>query len=284
MRTTTIEGLCRASTEKRRPLAPVSEWPATVDREQWFFSPELISLHGTPEFDALHERAKKRQSFFEAVNFFSLNVHGERFLVEGIAERLYRPGHELVSRYLHHFLEEENNHMTWFGGFCQRYAGKVYPAKKLRATREHERGEEDFLFFARAVVFEEIVDVYNRRMARDERLHPLAREINAMHHAEEKRHLAFGRELVAALHAAHHEDWSGEARERVAAELTAFVNATWAEYFNAQVYLDAGLPDAFALRRRAFEGPAARALRTDVGSGCTRFLSSLGVLEEGEIR
>ena len=194
MRADTIEKLSRVSTRQRRPMAPVAEWPAKVDHQQWFFSPELISLEGTPEYDALDEAARQRLSFFEAVNFFSLNVHGERSLVEGIAGRLYRPGNEVISRYLHHFLEEENNHMTWFGGFCQRFAGKVYPTKKLVLAREYETGAADFLFFARAVVFEEIVDVYNRRMARDDRLNPLVREINAMHHAEEKRHLAFGRQ------------------------------------------------------------------------------------------
>lgn len=283
MRALTIEKLSRVSMRKRRPIAPVLEWPATLDREQWFFSPELISLQGTPEYDALDEAARQRLSFFEAVNFFSLNIHGERCLVEGLAERLYRPGSEVISRYLHHFLEEENNHMTWFGGFCLRYAGKVYPAKQLAVAREYEAGEADFLFFARAVVFEEIVDVYNRRMARDEGLNRLAREINAMHHEEEKRHLAFGRELVAELHAAHREHWSPAARARIAEELTAFLAATWSEYTSAQAYVDAGLADAFALRRRAFTAQAARARRADIGAGCMRFLSGLGVLQKGAI-
>lgn len=279
----TIARLSRVSARKRRPMAPVADWPASLDREQWFFSPELMSLHGTPELDALDEPARQRASFYEAVNFFSLNIHGERFLVEGLAERLYRPGSEVVSRYLHHFLEEENNHMTWFGGFCLLYAGKVYPAKRLHFEREHEVGEADFLFFARAVVFEELVDVYNRRMARDERLNPLAREINAMHHEEEKRHLAFGRELVTELWTLHRERWSPEARARIAKELSAFLLATWSEYANAEAYADAGLPDAFKLRRRAFESPTARARRADVSAGCLRFLNSLGALEEGVI-
>jgi hypothetical protein len=278
MQTSTLQKLCDASTTRRQPMAPVHEWPLALEPESWFFSPELISLHGTPEFEALDLRAQQRLSFFEAVNFFSLNLHGERFLVEGLAARLYQPGNEVISRYLHHFLEEENNHMTWFGGFCQRYAGKVYVDKKLKIEREYETGEEDLLFFARAVVFEEIGDAFNRRMARDERLHPLAREINRRHHAEEKRHLAFGRQLVAELHARYTDEWSPAAHERIADDLAAFLRATWAEYANVAVYDDAGLDDPFALRRRAFDSSAARARRAGIESGCVRFLNDLRIL------
>jgi len=278
MQTKTIEKLCAASTTRRQPLAHADAWPVALEADSWFFTPELISLHGTPEYAALDLQARQRLSFFEAVNFFSLNLHGERFLVEGLAARLYQPDNEVISRYLHHFLEEENNHMTWFGGFCLRYAGKVYADKKLTIEREYEAGEQDLLFFARAVVFEEIGDAFNRRMARDERLHPLAREINRRHHAEEKRHLAFGRQLVAELHDRYVDEWSPAARERIADELAAFLRATWAEYTNAEVYADAGLDDPFALRRRAFDAPEARARRADVESGCVRFLNSLEVL------
>ena len=62
------------------------------------------------------------------------------------------------------------------------------------------------------------------------------------------------------------------------------MNTTWSDYFSAQAYLDAGLDDAFALRGRAFEAPAARERRGELGSGCRRFLSGLGVLREGELR
>ena len=87
-------------------------------------------------------------------------------------------------------------HMTWFGGFCRRYAGKIYPDRKLVLPREHAPGEEDVLFFARVMIFELLVDTFNRRMAKDDRLHPLVREINRRHHEDESRHLAFGRLLV----------------------------------------------------------------------------------------
>ncbi|HVE62598.1 MAG TPA: diiron oxygenase, partial [Mycobacteriales bacterium] len=96
----------------------VSGWPDTVERPQWFTSPQLVSLHGTSAWEALDEPARQELSFWEAVSFYSLNIHGERLLMAGLAQRLYRPGLVDVSEYLHHFLAEENVHSVWFGTFC----------------------------------------------------------------------------------------------------------------------------------------------------------------------
>lgn len=278
----TVETLCVASRDKA--LDPYElEWPERLDHEQWFLAPELLSLHGTEAGDALDEPARKRLSFFEAVNFFSLNIHGERPLVAGLADRLYRPGSEDVEAYLHHFLDEENDHMVYFGGFCRRYAGKVYPDRKMVVPREYAPGEEDLLFFARVLVFEEIVDVYNVRCARDERLHPLARKIHLLHHLDESRHLVFGRRFVKELFDRHAPSWPRETLAGVREYLAAYVAATWREYYNPSVYADAGLPgDPYEIREKAIAHPAQRAHRQAVTAPCLRLLRESGILE-GEV-
>jgi len=276
----TVERLCRVSVEQCIDPHSRIEWPERVEEDAWYHSPELVSLFGTPAYEGLDDGRRKRLSFFEAVNFFSLNIHGERMLIEGLARRLYRRDHEAISPYLHHFLDEENKHMSYFGRFCTRYAGKVYPEKKLPFAQEFAAGEEDFLFFAKVLVFEEIVDVYNRRMARDERIAPIAREIHWLHHFEEARHLVFGRELVAELFARHREHWSDEVLRGVRATLGAYLGATWKEYYNPEAYRDAGLDDAYELRRAALASPAGRAHRAEVSQGCLRFLLQGGILEE----
>ena len=276
----TVERLCRVSVEQCIDPHSRIEWPERVEEDAWYTSPELVSLFGTPAYEQLDEAQRKRLSFFEAANFFSLNIHGERMLIEGLARRLYRRGQEAISPYLHHFLDEENKHMSYFGRFCTRYAGKVYPEKKLPFAQEFTPGEEDFLFFAKVLVFEEIVDVYNRRMARDERIAPIAREIHWLHHFEEARHLVFGRELVAELFARHREQWSEAVLRGVRATLAAYLGATWKEYYNPEAYRDAGLDDAYGLRRAALASPAGRAHRAEVSQGCLRFLLQAGLLEE----
>src|SRR6266850_2608074 len=234
----TVAKLCSVSI--RDYINPYSylNWPETVGFDEWCTSPELISLYGTPVYDSLSTAEQKRLSFYEAINFFSLNIHGEKSLIEGLAQRLYRKGNDVVSPYIHHFLDEENKHMIYFGGFCVRYAGKVYPDRKMVFAREYAPGEEDFLFFAKVLVFEEIVDVYNRRMASDERLHPLVRDINRLHHDDESRHLAFGRQLVRELFSRSATAWSAETVAGVRATLSEFILATWREYYNPAVYED----------------------------------------------
>jgi hypothetical protein len=275
----TVERLSAAS--RRQLIDPYGEldWPAELAREQWFFSPELVSLAGTGAWDALDEPARQRLSFFEAVNFFSLNIHGERRLVAGLAARLYTPRHARVSAYLHHFLDEENKHMVYFGGFCTRYAGRVYPEKKLLFPREFAPGEEDFLFFAKVLVFEELVDVFNQRMAADERLVPLVRRINLLHHREEQRHLVFGRQYVAQLFAELAPTWAPEVLARVRETLAQYLLATWREYANPEVYRAAGLAQPHALQRAALASPAARARWTEISARCRAYLLEQRILE-----
>jgi len=274
-----VARLCTASQKQR--IDPYSEldWPETLEREQWFFSPELVSLAGHPRWEALDTPARQRLSFFEALNFFSLNIHGERWLVAGLAARLYTQSHGAVSPYLHHFLDEENKHMVYFGGFCTRYAGKIYPEKKLPFAREFAPGEEDFLFFAKVLLFEELVDVYNQRMAADERLVPIVRRIHLLHHKEEQRHLVFGRQYLSELFARHAPEWSAAVLAGLRETLDQYLAATWREYYNPEVYRDAGLADPYELARQAFAAEQARALRREVAAPCLARLVESGILE-----
>lgn len=273
-----LERLCRISADDAAARGAPPDWPARIAPGEWCMSPELLSLHGTPEGEALEEDARRRLSLFEAVNFFSLNIHGERALVAGIAARLYRDGCDGAARYLHHFLEEENRHMALFAEFCRRYAGQVYPEKRFPVARDYARGEEDFLFFARVLVFEEIVDRYNRLMAADRRLAPIARYINRAHHRDEARHLAFGRRMVAWLFRRHRPHWSAATLERVRADLAAWLAACWREYYNPQAYRDAGLPDPYGARERLLADPVRRRHHEAFSRPVVRYLLAHGVL------
>jgi P-aminobenzoate N-oxygenase AurF len=275
-----VEKLCSASI--RDYINPYSyiEWPETLATDQWCTTPELISLFGTPFYNGLSTAEQQQLSFYEAINFFSLNIHGEKSLIEGLAQRLYRKGNDMVSPYIHHFLDEENKHMIYFGGFCVRYANKVYPDRKMVFTRDYEPGEEDFLFFGKVLIFEEIVDVYNKRMAKDERLAPIIRQINFLHHRDESRHLAFGRLLVRDMFERYSPEWSNETRERIAEYLKNYLLATWKEYYNPAAYKDAGLKNAFDVQEQALQMEATRKHREEVSAGCIRFLMETGILPE----
>jgi hypothetical protein len=176
-------------------------------------------------------------------------------------------------------LDEENKHSIYFGGFCDRYAGKVYPDRKL-SFGEDPAPARDFLFFAKVMVFEEVVDRYNVLMARDERLTPIARFINRNHHLEETRHLAFGRRMVAALYREGERSWSPDLVTDVRRYLLGFLAQTWREFYNPAVYADAGVGDPWGGARRGVEAPPAARHRSRISGRCIRFLTHTGILEE----
>jgi hypothetical protein len=177
-------------------------------------------------------------------------------------------------------LDEENKHSIYFGGFCERYAGKVYPDRKL-IFGEDPAEARDFLFFAKVMIFEEIVDRYNVLMARDERLAPVARFINDNHHREETRHLAFGRRMLQALLRDGRRHWSDDLLDEVRTHLAGFLAQTWREFYNSAVYADAGLPHSWDLATSAYTSSAAHAHRKALSSRCMRFLNNSHILPEG---
>jgi hypothetical protein len=279
-----VEKLCAVSRRAfQDPFAALS-FPEELPADAWCMSPELVSLHGTGAFSGASEAEQKRIAFFEAVSFFSLNINGEKALIAGLAQRLYAPSGSAtraeLSPYLHHFLDEENKHMIYFGTFCRKYAGKTYPEAKFALPREAAPGEEDLLFFLKVMIFEEIVDAFNVQMARDERLHPLVRRINELHHLDEARHLAFGRLVVKELFDRYAPTWSAETVAGVRAYAASYLEATWKDYYNPSAYRDAGLKDPHGLMREALASAASRGRRARLSERCLRGLVEIGIITE----
>jgi hypothetical protein len=245
-------------------------------------APELVSLEGTDVWTELSPMIRMRLSFLELVNFFSLNIHGERLVCQGASRRLYRDNPDRLSPYLHHLLDEENKHMFYFGRFCQLYAGRTYPDRHIQLPLARAQSEQDFLFYAEILIFEEIVDAYNVAMAADARLHPFVRQINLLHHRDEARHLAFGRALVRTMWHEQASTWPEELRGDLVDTLRAFFTASWREYFNPNVYGDAGLAQPMELRTIAWQSVRSRERRRQLSARCLRTFLALGIDLEGE--
>lgn len=250
---TRLSALSEGSTSSMRTL----EFPDALETDAWWMPPELLSLAGTETLERLDEGERKSLARLEAINFFSLNVHGERLLLEGLARRLDLDADVLRSEYMHHMLEEESEHMTTFARFCRLYHGRLYPSRYVRAASPFDG--DDLVFFARIVLFEERVDAYNCTIAADPRVHPFVREVHRRHHLDEVRHLAFGRLVVTELVQARLATATREDVERVRDHLAAFVAASAREYASIDVYRDAGLHEPYAIRRSVLASPAFRA-------------------------
>lgn len=272
--------LSRASVKKLWDVYSDIHWPAAVEPTDWFMSPELISLYGTPTWDRLDDDARRRLSFFELVNFFSITLHGERPLVQGLCNQMYSRQNREVTEYIHHFLDEENKHMVMFGEFCNRYAGKVYALKKLVLPKTYAKGEEDVTFFIKVLIVEELGDYFNVAMQKDERIAPIAREVNRIHHADEARHIIFGRRLLAELWTEYSPKWTDETLAGVREWLAEYLRASWADFYNPQVYRDAGVPDAYEARQAALAADVCREHRVRVSRKLLDYFLEVGILAE----
>lgn len=273
--------LTGASRRKLWDVYSAFDWPEALVPDMWCMPPELISIHGTPAYEALDEAQRKKLSLYEIGNFFSLVLQGERPLVQGLVHRLYlKSSSREVTDYLHHFVDEENKHMVMFGEFCNRYVGKVYPEKKIALAREYGKGEEEVAFFCKVMVVEELGDYYNVVIDRDERCEPLVRKLNRVHHVDEARHLAFGRVYLAELFARHAPAWSAETLAAFRAWLTDYLRASWGDYYNPTMYRDAGLADAYEVRQAALAHPACAAHRQRASAKLVKYFLAHGLLAE----
>ncbi|MFJ1843746.1 MULTISPECIES: diiron oxygenase [unclassified Streptomyces] len=259
------------------------DWPRTIPTDDFWMSPELLTVHGTEAMETLSPEQLRALSRWESVHFYSLNVHGIRELLIEVMRRIHTPGFETPSEFFHHFVGEENDHMWFFATFCLKYAGRIYPDKKLKLPETpRDAAIENFLVFVRILVFEQIVDHYNVRLAADERLHTTIRHINRLHHQDESRHIAFGRRLVQLL-------WNRLAQagidERTRRETGSYVGryitTSMESFYNPAVYRDAGIADGYALRQRLLAHPARQAAHARVLHKTTDFLTRIGVLDAG---
>jgi hypothetical protein len=273
--------LTKASRKKLWDVYNFFEWPEALDANAWYMPPELISLYGTPAWEALTEEQQKRLSLYELGNFFSLVLQGERPLVAGLVDRLYAKGNSTsVNEYLHHFVDEENKHMVMFGEFCNRYVGKVYPEKKIILPREYAKGEEEVAFYCKVMVVEELGDFYNLAIEKDERCDPLVREVNKVHHIDEARHLAFGRVQLAELFNKFAPAWSPETLAGFRQWLGDYLRASWGDYYNPTMYRDAGLADSYELRQMAMSHPVCAEFRKRASSKVVNYFIKTGLLVE----
>ncbi|MFG2934492.1 diiron oxygenase [Streptomyces sp. NPDC048282] len=254
------------------------EWPESLPDEMWWMSPELTTTHGTAVGEHLTEQQRYALSKFESINFYSLNVHGIRELLIEVTRRIHTKGFETPSEFFHHFIGEENEHMWFFAEFCLRYGKKIY-RQPAGASVEIPKSEvESLLVFARILIFEELVDHFNSRMAQDDRLHETIRAINRIHHQDESRHIAFGRELVTALFA----DVKRTATKRELADISEYLRRyltySFESLFNPHVYRDAGLADPLAVREELLASPLRAEFEQSVFRKTSKFLEKIGLI------
>ncbi len=260
------------------------DWPETISEDQVWMPVELLSLYGTPFFSEMTPEQVIALSKWESINFYSLNVHGIKDVLEGVVTRIHTPEFAHVSDYLHHFIGEENGHMWFFAEFCLRYGGKIYTQREMMRDAEPPKIVKDFLVFAQTVIFEEIVDYFNLRVGQDKTMPAIVQSVNLTHHKDESRHVAFGREIVRELYRAVLDEHGSSGAELAETQVRRYLSHCLDLFYPAAVYRDAGLPDPFKLRNQARHAPERVPYHRKMLARTTSFFTSAGILSDGEIQ
>jgi hypothetical protein len=279
-----LEKLVSLSRERHINTFTQIEWPDFLPDDQWWLPPELLSVYGTEHAETMPEQQLKLLSKWECINQFSLNVEGERELLSALSAQLYAPDLPHIDTYIHHFIDEENKHLWFFAEFCRRYGGKVYSSKKVNVAGERFcREMEFFLLFARILIFEEIGGYYNVIAGGDERVTPFVRMIHQIHHADEARHITFGRTILSQSKEIAFAAADPAEREAAVAHLQRYVQISIESLYQPAMYRDSGIEAGVALRRKLLshparrEHPVSRLLKRPL-----KFMNEIGINLEGQ--
>lgn len=173
--------------------------------------------------------------------------------------------------------------MWFFAEFCLRYGGKIYTQPRGGADTIPPSRAESLLVFARILIFEELVDHYNMKMAADDRLHDTIRAVNRIHHQDESRHIAFGRELVRVLFDDFKRDATQAERDELQDYLKRYMNFSFESLFNPQVYKDAGLTRPLEIRTRLLSSPQRMNKEKYVFRKTLSYLQKVGILSDQDL-
>lgn len=232
------------------------DWPENIPEDCWWFSPESLSIFGTPLYDELSEDQLKTLSKWECTNLFSLNVTGEQSLISDVIGIIQQPMLADAREYLHHFIEEESQHMWYFNEFCKRYSGKTYEKKTVSLGASSFPNDIDLLLiFSRITIFEEAGHYYNVANASDKRLHPFIVQLNAAHKTDEGRHISFGRSIIAQLAGDIVKKYPEDTLKKIEDQLLISLNIVVESFYNPNMYRDANLGRGITIRQSLLNNP-----------------------------
>lgn len=277
--------LSQISRDSRYDPYQIFDWPESLPRDQYWLSPELMTCYGTDAWAGLRPEHRLRLSHCEAVSFFSLNVHLIRELIGAVAERIYTTRYPGLSEFFHDFIAEENAHAWFFATFCRRYGGKVYPAKLVwaPAVTSQPAPLRDLAVFGRILIAEELCDHFNTVMGSDQRLPVICQQINRVHHQDESRHIAFGRQIMRALVEEAREVSGENELHEVGNYLGRYVMTCIRSFYNGAMYADAGLDDPGGFRRHLLGSPQRAEAHRQVMGRTVDFLARIGIVSTSAV-
>ncbi|WP_411107694.1 AurF N-oxygenase family protein [Streptomyces sp. cmx-4-9] len=173
-------------------------WDSPAPDDVWYCVPERMPLFGTPLWQRMDDKQRLEMSRRELANMVGLALWSELLLMETFARALTRRDpRDPRTQYALTEISEEARHSAMFSQLLDRLGCPDYrPSAALHRAAVCFLPSRHDLRFATPLIFEEVLDRFQREAARDERVHPLVRQVCRIHVADEARHITFARSAM----------------------------------------------------------------------------------------
>jgi hypothetical protein len=186
----------------KRSYDPVVDidWAAPIPDDLYGLSPEWSSLYGTPMWDSLSEDQRVTLTIHEYCSISGVGIWFECMLMQLVLRDIY--GDDPAQPHVQWALTEiadECRHSVMFARTAETFGAPSYqpPASILRLGRTFASRMDGPAAYAAILVAEEILDIFQRDLMKDERVQPLTRATSQIHVVEEARHMRFARDEIA---------------------------------------------------------------------------------------
>jgi para-aminobenzoate N-oxygenase AurF len=195
-RETTARRLLKTSAEHSHDPLTEIDWDAAPIPGRHYAPTHRGSLYGTPLWEGLSEDQRIELIKHEFASYMSVGIWFELVLMEMLVRHAYE--RDPLSAHVQYALTEiadECRHSIMFGKAIEKFGARAYGPGKLahvlgRGFAKRSRGP---LMFAATLYVEEVLDVFQRELMKDESLQPVARDVARIHVIEEARHIKYAR-------------------------------------------------------------------------------------------
>lgn len=274
---TSTRSLQLVAASERTTLDPFDEidWDTSIDDSAFHLPPELLALYGTETWDAMTQLERITYSRHETAAMFGAGIWFENALMQIVLRHLAEVDvRDPMHRYLLTEVADECRHSMMFGEFIRRAGTPAYGPTREAVVGQGAGGRA--MSYVAILAIEELLDHANRATMRDDRLHPVTRQISKLHVLEEARHVSFAKtyltECWPTLDAAE-QDFVRAVTPDLVAEIVSLS-------LDPAVFEHLGITDGLEIAKA---NPAYRANVIAGLAKLTTFLDGLGVIDEPEL-
>jgi P-aminobenzoate N-oxygenase AurF len=252
------------------------DWTAPIPEHLYGLSPEWSTLYGTPLWSSLTEPERVRLTIHEYCSISGVGIWFGCLLMQLVLRDVY--GEDPAQPHVQWALTEiadECRHSVMFARTAQTFGAPSYqpPPSILRLGTMFVKRFDGPAAYAAILVAEEILDIFQRDLMKDERVQPLTRATSRIHVVEEARHMRFAREEIA-RRTPELGRWQLRRHRTAVATVAAIVADNLVQ---PEVYASVGLdPRTAKAAARANEHYATK-LR-EASSGLVSFLRGVGLI------